>query len=444
MTIGKRVVVFAVACLTLASLPALTAGAGTTGYATQTVSLQKVESSVGARSLTSDPAGNVYGLGPSGIFVIEANDPTFAPHVIVTASRFEQIGANPLYGDSIAYHDGYLYAAFYSGPPMILQVSLDGTTLTPLGAIPPDGSGPHPTGLAFDAAGNMYITDGDHSTIWRLTPGGGLTALAVFPLWYQQACPAAEFPWGITVSGSTLYWINDQCGSIDSLPTTGGTPTEVFTGALNDTSGFGSGFDARDVGITTDPAGDVFAQVWPLHPNKGNSEVVEIPAATGVPVLLTSSTSTQLPSEVRGGVTWANGFVYVGDSVSSPGVYRFAGGSFGAPAQPTGLLVTRTPSAVNAQWAPVAGALSYTCTLMYGFTTPSTFRVTTTSPSCTFANLAPSTPYGVRVVANGPSGSSTPVTNFAPALESITCAKGSVHRVVTSANPTCPTGWRRA
>ncbi|HEV2427184.1 MAG TPA: OmpA family protein [Acidimicrobiales bacterium] len=89
------------------------------------------------------------------------------------------------------------------------------------------------------------------------------------------------------------------------------------------------------------------------------------------------------------------------------------------PGPPRNLVLTPTTTTVTATWlAPTAGATptGYVCTLLYGFNEPSTFTATVTSPSCAFSGLAPSTDYGVQVVAVAPHGESTPVTGFTKTL----------------------------
>ena len=70
---------------------------------------------------------------------------------------------------------------------------------------------------------------------------------------------------------------------------------------------------------------------------------------------------------------------------------------------------------IIASWPAVSGATSYTCTLMYGYNNPSSFTVTSTSPTCAFSGLSSTVGYGVQVVANGPGGSSAPGVAFASA-----------------------------
>ncbi len=82
------------------------------------------------------------------------------------------------------------------------------------------------------------------------------------------------------------------------------------------------------------------------------------------------------------------------------------------PGSPTGLSVSQGMGELTGSWLPVAGATSYTCTLDFGYGSPSSFTVTTTSTSCSFGGVSAHDSYGISVVANGPGGSSAPVSAF--------------------------------
>lgn len=112
------------------------------------------------------------------------------------------------------------------------------------------------------------------------------------------------------------------------------------------------------------------------------------------------------------------------------------------PARLVGLSLSRSGTTISANWSPVASD-AYTCTLMYGYASPSSFHVSTTSPTCTFYGVSPSEAVGVRVVATSGGVASAPMTAFLSGERSITCVRGHAHRVVTGANPRCPAGWRR-
>lgn len=124
----------------------------------------------------------------------------------------------------------------------------------------------------------------------------------------------------------------------------------------------------------------------------------------------------------------------------------------------TNLDVTQTGSTLSASWSPVDGATSYTCTLLYGFNTPSNFTTTTTGPSCSFSGLSATTPYGVAVVANDPSGASAPTSAFGtptttttttttpkaprPVVRTIVCVRDKKLKRIRGVRPRCPAGYK--
>ena len=148
-------------------------------------------------------------------------------------------------------------------------------------------------------------------------------------------------------------------------------------------------------------------------------------------------------------------------------------------ATPTNLVVTESNGTVTATWTAVnlvndglrhaklgSSASGYTCTLMYGYSVPSTFTVTTPLTTCSFTGLSPSVVYGISVVSFSGGSRSAPVTAFpltSPSNGStsatttststtttwptqpkttITCVKGKVTKKVTAIAPTCPAGYK--
>jgi hypothetical protein len=131
----------------------------------------------------------------------------------------------------------------------------------------------------------------------------------------------------------------------------------------------------------------------------------------------------------------------------------------GAPPAVTNLGVSAGTDSVSASWAPSGNASSYTCTLMYGFNTPSDFTMQTTSPSCTFTGLVPGSTWGIQVVATNYGQSSSPVLAFAtvpvpptpkptpkpPVRHRIVCKQnhGKKLRSFAGVSPHCPSGYHR-
>jgi hypothetical protein len=114
--------------------------------------------------------------------------------------------------------------------------------------------------------------------------------------------------------------------------------------------------------------------------------------------------------------------------------------------------VSAGPSSLTAAWAPNGNATGYTCTLMYGYNTPTTFSESTTGTSCTFNNLAPGTTWGIQVVATDVGITSGPVVAFGtvptistPTAKRIVCRsnKGKHQVAITRVNPHCPSGYHK-
>jgi hypothetical protein len=129
----------------------------------------------------------------------------------------------------------------------------------------------------------------------------------------------------------------------------------------------------------------------------------------------------------------------------------------GAPPAVTNLGVSAGTGSLTASWAPNGNATGYTCTLMYGFNTPSDFTMQTTGTSCTFSGLAPGSSWGIQVVATNYGENSSPVAAFAtipvpptpkpkpkpPVRHRIVCKQnhGKKLRSFDGVSPHCPAGY---
>jgi len=367
-----------------------------------------------AMSMTSDPAGNIYYVdNAGGLYKIAANDPTATAVQLASSFNF---GAN----ENITYFNGYLYVASYTSPNEVWKVSLDGSSIQPyvVGGV----NGPDPEGMAFDSAGNMYIADGNNNKIWQVPAGGGTPTVL-------SNGPSSAYPWGMTIRGSTLYVVDRNSRTIQSMSTSGGPWTTVFSD---------SNYIVNFRSITTDPAGNIFAT---MAAYSGNGAIVEIPAGSETSYVL-NLPGLPVSSNVNGGITWSNGYVYFENGGGLGTFYRFADPI--TPSAPLNLNLERHPTTLTATWAGVPGVTSYTCTLLYGFNNPSNFTIKTPTPNCTFSGLDKSTVYGIQVTANNGYYSSSPTSGFAPLAKwTITCVKGKSTKMVTAVNPRCPFGYHQ-
>jgi sugar lactone lactonase YvrE len=80
-----------------------------------------------------------------------------------------------------------------------------------------------PDDVAFDAKGNMYVTDLSLSGIWKIAPGGKFTLWSTDPLLEWSVAPYSGFPEGandlvITPDGRALYAVTDGNPAIVKVP----------------------------------------------------------------------------------------------------------------------------------------------------------------------------------------------------------------------------------
>lgn len=131
--------------------------------------------------ITADPDGNLY-VADTSNNTIRTITPEGSVSTLAGASTLRGIGdgtgifAHFVTPRQVAYRDGAVYVADEGGA--IRKMTPDGTVTTLV-----DNSGDRvtfsdPYGLAFDAAGNLYVSDYHDSTISRITPSGVVTTLA--------------------------------------------------------------------------------------------------------------------------------------------------------------------------------------------------------------------------------------------------------------------------
>jgi uncharacterized protein (TIGR03437 family) len=122
-----------------------------------------------------------------------------------------------------------------------------------------------PEGVAVDAAGNLYIADSNNSRIRKVTPAGTITTVAGNGQWGYSgdggpATPAMlGDPGGVAVDAAGNLYIADTGNSRIRKVTPGGTITTVAGGG----SGLGDGGPAtgaslRPEGVAVDAAGDLY------------------------------------------------------------------------------------------------------------------------------------------------------------------------------------------
>lgn len=130
----------------------------------------------------------------------------------------------------------------------------------------------HPTGVGVDAAGNIYVADGNNFTIRRITPGGAVTTIAGSPGKVgaiDGVGSAARFRVPVSVAaapdGSVLVTDIFNCAIRRIAPDgTVTTPAGTLGGPIGWADGTGAAAQfGYMTGIAVDPSGNAYAtDVW--------------------------------------------------------------------------------------------------------------------------------------------------------------------------------------
>lgn len=187
-----------------------------------------------------------------------------------------------------------------------------------------------PVGLAFDAAGNLYIGDSSNDRVRYISTDGKMHTLAGANQWNTyggDGGPANEaslyHPFGVAVDAAGNVYIADADNNRVRKVSTDGTITTV---AGNGTAGFsGDGAPAtkaqlnRPWDVAVDSSGDVFIadynnQRIRLVDVSGNITTVAGSTGAGYSGDGGAATSAKLNYPTGVAVDWSNGNVYIADS----------------------------------------------------------------------------------------------------------------------------------
>lgn len=180
-------------------------------------------------------------------------------------------------------HRGNVYAALSGGDDVRRGVWRVGRDRRPE-RLPGSAGMRTPNALAFDAEGNLYVTDSDDGTIWRFPRTGGGA------LWLRHSLLAHEPGFGVGANGiafqppRTLFVANTEKGLIARIPI-------ERSGAPGVPQVVASGPDLLTVdGLALDPQGFICAAIA-FGGIFGPAPVVRIDPATGAVVPLTDQWS---------------------------------------------------------------------------------------------------------------------------------------------------------
>ena len=362
----------------------------------------------------SDSAGNIYvdDYSTGVVSKVTANG---------TVSTVANFGSRSIWGMTINGAGDLYVACWCSGSSAtIYQVTPAGVTTTLF-------RGPQYAdlyGMAVDSAGNLY-TSNCFGTILKTTPSGSWSTFAT----HAGGC-------GLAVGANGTLYSSDGSSSVYAI-TAGGVVTKL-TSSLNDP--FGLAYDSTSGVLYV--ANSYGADYSPYIAVAAISPSGVVSTAVAQSALPPSGGYTNSDYEIAGLALDPSGNLWLGDWYSTSQLFEVSGVaaplvSVSTAPAPTNLVTTRSTTTMTVSWR--GGVAPYTCTLLYGFTTPSSYVVRASSTSCTFGGLDPATPYGVRV--SSYQGASAQI--FSSLVRtSITCVRDRRARRVSGFNPRCPAGWR--
>ncbi len=254
------------------------------------------------KGVAVDSAGNVY-VSDADNEAIRKVAPDGTVSTLAGSPRFD-VNGNPIGGSS----DGTGSAAQFNFPQGIALDSAgnvyvadsDNNTIrkvTPNGVVATlaglantpgsaDGKGNKarfniPTGVAIDAAGNVFVTDAYNDTIRKVTPAGVVTTMAGMPLFTGNldgtgSSGRFSFPTGLTIDGAGNLYVADTDNSTLREISPAALVTTIAGVAVSFGTVDGTGSEARfDIpwAVATGPNGEIYVA------DTGNSAIRKITSA---------------------------------------------------------------------------------------------------------------------------------------------------------------------
>ena len=181
----------------------------------------------------------------------------------------------------------------------------------------------YPAGLAFDAAGNLYVADSNNHRIRKVTSGGGyVTTLAGSgaPAFADGQGTNAKFfsPFSVAVDGNGNVYVADIDNvRIRKITSAGLVSTLAGSGVRTFADGFGTGASFNNPsGVAVDQSGNVYVADSDNHRIRKITRVgvVTTWAGSGTPALVNGAGTSACFYNPYGIFVDVNGSVYVGDS----------------------------------------------------------------------------------------------------------------------------------
>ena len=315
-------------------------------------------------------------------------------------------------------------------------------------------------GLAVDAAGNVYIADAGANVVEKVTPDGTLSIVAGnangssgVPTQGPATSSALNQPFGVAFDAAGNLYIADRQNRVVEKVTPGGTLSII---AGNGTSGSPTPGPATSsrlgavYGLAVNAAGDVYLADYSnsrieLITTDGTLSVLAGNGTAGAPTYGGAPTSSALHSPI-GVAAIANGTVYIDDEANLT-IDRVGLTTPGAPGTP--VATAGDGSAQLSFTAPIdqgtSPITSYQTSVDAGQTwqTITTTTGTGTTLNATLTGLSDGTTYAVRVRAvntagpgaDSPAGSVTPV---GPPVTTTTPTTTTPMPTTTTPTPTTP------
>lgn len=221
--------------------------------------------------ITADSDGNIYAadfaVGQPGPGKVQV----FAPNGQLLRELAVAGSSGQLLGIAFRPRDGDLLLIDF-GAQQVLRVDPLSGASTVFATIP-GGANAGPNALAFDAAGNVYISDSFQGIVWRTGPTGGPPTA-----WVDDALlrttgvpPFGANGLGFNRAGSSLFVANTGSDTVVRIPVTNGiagTP-EVFVNSINgadglmvdDADNLWVAANQSDEIVVLDPTGRVIAKL---------------------------------------------------------------------------------------------------------------------------------------------------------------------------------------